>query len=308
MSPVRTWGFVLATAVALCAMGPLAPGVFAAPSATQSAADSVKLESALKRFDAAQRRSLQTQARVKQVSAGLDRIVEEQRVTQARLNSRASFMYRSRDANLISVLLGASTFQEFASRWDLLVRLGKEDARDLLRLAQLRVDAQRSAISILGLQSKQAQAAEELQQEAARARKDLASSKAALAAYRARTSPALRQSTPTAPKRKPKPSDPTQQLHGSGAWKTAVASHYGRNFTGRGASGERIGPYSMMVAHKTLPFGTLIEFEYGGKRAVARVADRGPFTAGRTFDLGPGVVRVLGFSGVHTVRYRIIGR
>jgi rare lipoprotein A (peptidoglycan hydrolase) len=64
----------------------------------------------------------------------------------------------------------------------------------------------------------------------------------------------------------------------------------------------------MMVAHKTLPFGTLIEFEYGGKRAVARVADRGPHSAEREFDLGPGVVRVLGFNGVHEVRYRIIKR
>ena len=110
-------------------------------------------------------------------------------------------------------------------------------------------------------------------------------------------------------KRNPAPKkDPTQQLRGTGSWKTAVASHYGRNFSGRGASGERIGPYSMIVAHKTLPFGTLIEFEYGGKRAVARVADRGPHVAGREFDLGPGVVRVLDFNGVHKVRYRIIQR
>jgi rare lipoprotein A (peptidoglycan hydrolase) len=62
----------------------------------------------------------------------------------------------------------------------------------------------------------------------------------------------------------------------------------------------------MVVAHKTLPFGTLIEFEYEGKRAVARVTDRGPFTLGRDFDLGPGVVRLLDFSGVHEVRFRII--
>ena len=87
-----------------------------------------------------------------------------------------------------------------------------------------------------------------------------------------------------------------------------VASHYGRNFHGRGASGKPIGPYSMMVAHKTLPFGTLIEFEYHGKRAVASVEDRGPFTPGRDFDLGPGVIRVLGFEGVHPIRYRIIKR
>jgi rare lipoprotein A len=62
----------------------------------------------------------------------------------------------------------------------------------------------------------------------------------------------------------------------------------------------------MIVAHKTLPFDTLIEFEYNGKRAVARVADRGPFVTGRDFDLGPGVVRVLDFSGVHEVRFRIV--
>jgi rare lipoprotein A len=85
-----------------------------------------------------------------------------------------------------------------------------------------------------------------------------------------------------------------------------VASHYGRNFTGKGASGKSIGPYSMMVAHKTLPFGTLIEFSYHGRRAVASVEDRGPHVAGREFDLGPGVVRALTFSGVDEVNYRII--
>ena len=64
----------------------------------------------------------------------------------------------------------------------------------------------------------------------------------------------------------------------------------------------------MIVAHMTLPFGTLIEFEYSGRRAVASVQDRGPHTPGRDFDLGPGVVRVLDFSGVHEVRYRIISQ
>ena len=64
----------------------------------------------------------------------------------------------------------------------------------------------------------------------------------------------------------------------------------------------------MMVAHKTLPFHTLIEFMYNGKRCVASVEDRGPFTPGREFDLGPGVVRALGFNGVHPIQYRIIGR
>ena len=102
--------------------------------------------------------------------------------------------------------------------------------------------------------------------------------------------------------------DIVQQLTGSGAWKKGLASHYSRTFSGRGANGERIGPYTMMVAHKTLPFGTLVEIEYRGRRAVAKVADRGPHSKERVFDLGPGVVRVLNFNGVHQVRYRIIDR
>jgi rare lipoprotein A len=138
--------------------------------------------------------------------------------------------------------------------------------------------------------------------EVARARKELAASESALREYAARTAITVK------PVASPKKSDATPQLGGTGAWKSAVASHYGKNFTGRGASGKRIDPYSMMVAHETLPFGTLIEFEYNGRRAVASVEDRGPYSSGRSFDLGPGVVRALGFNGVHSVQYRIVKR
>lgn len=215
-------------------------------------------------------------------------------------------MYRSGNTGLISMVLGAATFQELTTRWDFLVRFGKENARDLLRLKRLRARTERSATSMLELQSSQARAVDELAREVAGTRKELASSQAALAAYRARTAAATaaKPSTAATPARP----DTTPQVRGSGAWSTAVASHYGRNFSGRGANGELIGPYSMIVAHKTLPFGTLIEFEYRGKRAIARVTDRGPHVAGRTFDLGPGVVRVLNFNGVDEVRYRIIKR
>ena len=209
-------------------------------------------------------------------------------------------MYRSGDTNFVSVLLGAATFQEFASRWELLTRMSAQDAQDLRDLAVARVKVDRSVKSLLRLQADEARAVDATAREVARARKELAANQAALAEYRARTAAGAKRPAPR-PKR-----DSTQRLQGSGAWQTAVASHYGRNFTGRGASGERIGPYSMIVAHKTLPFGTLVEFEYKGKRAVARVVDRGPNSPGRTFDLGPGVVRVLNFNGVHEVRYRII--
>ena len=302
MSLRRTKVFPIATAVAALVIGLSAAPALAAPSAAQTASDRAQVERAVRRLESARARSERTAARVEQASAELDRVLAQAEQAQARLSSRTRMMYRSGDTNFVTVLLGAATYQEFASRWQLLTRMSRQDAEDLRALAIARTKAERSAKSLLRLQADQARSVDLIAREVARARKELASSQAALAAYSAKAeAPAKRR--PSRPKR-----DSTQQMCGSGAWKTAVASHYGRNFSGRGASGERIGPYSMMVAHKSLPFGTLIEFEYNGKRAVARVADRGPFSAGRTFDLGPGVVRVLDFNGVHEVRYRIIKR
>ncbi len=90
-------------------------------------------------------------------------------------------------------------------------------------------------------------------------------------------------------------------------WKTARASWYGPGFYGNTmAGGGVLTPDSMVVAHRTLPFGTRIEFSYKGRTCIAVVQDRGPFTAGRVFDLGPGTAKALGFSGVAMVGYRIL--
>jgi rare lipoprotein A (peptidoglycan hydrolase) len=90
-------------------------------------------------------------------------------------------------------------------------------------------------------------------------------------------------------------------------WRSAVASWYGPGFYGNTmASGQILTETSMVVAHRTLPFGTRIEFSYHGRTCVAVVMDRGPYSSGRTFDLGPGTAKALGFSGVATVQYRIL--
>lgn len=90
-------------------------------------------------------------------------------------------------------------------------------------------------------------------------------------------------------------------------WRSAVASWYGPGFYGNTmASGEILTTTSMVVAHRTLAFGTRIEFSYHGRTCVAVVMDRGPYSSGRTFDLGPGTAKALGFSGVGTVQYRIL--
>lgn len=93
----------------------------------------------------------------------------------------------------------------------------------------------------------------------------------------------------------------------TGAWQTARVSWYGPNFYGNTmAGGGTLTPDSMVVAHRSMDFGTKIEFRYNGRTCVAVVQDRGPFIAGRVFDLGPGTAKALGFSGVGNVEWRVV--
>lgn len=308
MSSRPTYRIVRTLATAACVFALLAQPVAGAPSAAGTASHRAALERAVAEYEAARAESASLDARLAAASAELDTLIAEEDAARARLRSRVQVMYRLPDADFLSMLLGASSMQEFVTRWDLLSRIVRQDTATIGELEAARERAGRSAEELIALQTEQARSLDELSSAVARARESLAASEAALREYETRTSATTPQPSRAKAASGSSKADPTQQLTGNGEWKTAVASHYGRNFTGRGASGEAIGPYSMIVAHKTLPFGTLIEFEYNGKRCVAKVADRGPHVAGREFDLGPGVVRVLGFSGVHQVRYRLIAR
>lgn len=304
MSSRRTVRFVITAVVTTCILGVGALPATAVPTAGEVTADRAALDAALARYDAALAEASSIDAQVAEASAELDGLVLEQQRQQARLQARVAAMYRSTDADTLLLLLTASDFQELAERIDLLERMARQANENLKALKLAREATEASATELLELQARQAETLAALEQEVAIARQELAASQAALAEYEAQMAAKAKAAKAAAEAA----SRVNQQLAGSGEWGTAVASHYGWNFTGKGASGEVIGPYSMIVAHKTLPFGTLIEFEYEGKRAVAKVADRGPYTAGREFDLGPGVARVLGFTGVHEVRYRIISQ
>ncbi|MHB9003627.1 MAG: RlpA-like double-psi beta-barrel domain-containing protein [Coriobacteriia bacterium] len=294
--------------LALCLSGALAMPAIAAPSMTETVADRQALERAVEQFEAAQSRAADIDERIARSSAELDRIVALEGASQSRLYARMMVLYRMDEGSYISLLLGASSIQDFVNRLDMLTRMARSDAESLSELRAARAKAGRSSEELIKLQADAARERDERAKKVAYARAELAASQAALREYEERTARAALRAAKSAPVTPDTDVAPVQQPTGGGAWKTAVASHYGRNFTGRGANGQPIGPYSMIVAHKTLPFGTTIEFEYKGRRAVAKVADRGPYTPGRTFDLGPGVVRVLDFSGVHEVRYRIIAR
>lgn len=121
--------------------------------------------------------------------------------------------------------------------------------------------------------------------------------------------PAAKAATPIAKPVKRTTTSVSRGASTAGGWKTAKVSWYGPGFYGHTmAGGGQLTPTSMVVAHRSMAFGTRIEFSYKGKTCIAVVQDRGPYISGRTFDLGPGTAKTLGFSGVGTVSYRILGR
>jgi rare lipoprotein A (peptidoglycan hydrolase) len=81
-----------------------------------------------------------------------------------------------------------------------------------------------------------------------------------------------------------------QTFRGESSW-------YGKPFHGRQtASGERYDMYGMTAAHKTLPFGTLVQVTNleNNKKVIVRVNDRGPFIRRRVLDLSYAAAKKLG--------------
>lgn len=84
------------------------------------------------------------------------------------------------------------------------------------------------------------------------------------------------------------------------AFRPALASWYGEGQAL--ACGGHLTPGMMGVAHKSLPCGTKVTIRYRGRQVRVPVVDRGPYSGGREFDLGPGVRSALRFDGVGTVQ------
>jgi rare lipoprotein A len=82
-------------------------------------------------------------------------------------------------------------------------------------------------------------------------------------------------------------------------FRLAEASWYGGG--GSLACGGSLTSSTMGVANKTLPCGTLITIRYGGHMVRVPVIDRGPYVAGREFDLTEATKDALGFGGVGDV-------
>jgi rare lipoprotein A (peptidoglycan hydrolase) len=71
------------------------------------------------------------------------------------------------------------------------------------------------------------------------------------------------------------------------------------------ACGGVLGRDELGVAHKTAPCGTLITFTYGGRSVTVPVIDRGPYIAGREWDLTGATAAALGFPGLGPIRWSL---
>ena len=85
-------------------------------------------------------------------------------------------------------------------------------------------------------------------------------------------------------------------------YRPAEASYYGPGLYGNGlACGGTLNPGTIGVAHKTMPCGTKLTLRHAGRSVNVRVIDRGPFVAGREFDLTAATKNRLRFGSTGTV-------
>src|SRR5436309_11641525 len=89
---------------------------------------------------------------------------------------------------------------------------------------------------------------------------------------------------------RPPTQQPPEVLHG-------VASWYGQEFAGRTtANGEIFDPLLMTAAHRTLPFGTIVDVKNPKTMQTVRVRvnDRGPYIGNRLIDLSYAAAQQIG--------------
>ena len=89
---------------------------------------------------------------------------------------------------------------------------------------------------------------------------------------------------------------------------TPTSAGTARGFYGNGtACGQTLTKELVGVAHRTLPCGTMVTFRYNGKTVTAPVIDRGPYVAGRTWDLSKGLCTLLDHCFTGTIEWKMGG-
>jgi hypothetical protein len=100
-----------------------------------------------------------------------------------------------------------------------------------------------------------------------------------------------------------------QGLQASGVRLKGVASWYGPYFHGRlTATGETFDQHDLTAAHRTLPFGTLLQVRnlQNNRTVIVRINDRGPYFGNRSLDLSRAAARCLGGEAAGLINYEAL--
>lgn len=91
---------------------------------------------------------------------------------------------------------------------------------------------------------------------------------------------------------------------------SGLASYYSNSLAGhKTANGEKYDPTLLTAAHRSLPFGTIVEVTRPDGRTVrVRINDRGPFSKGRVIDLSLKAAEEIGLlkEGVAKVTVKVV--
>lgn len=87
-----------------------------------------ELDQASANYEAAHQEQIDAQDRVDEAQKQIEEKTAQIEKDQQRLSDRARDMYRSGDTNFLDVILGASSFEQFATTWNMLETLNGNDA------------------------------------------------------------------------------------------------------------------------------------------------------------------------------------
>ncbi len=103
-----------------------------------------KVEIAAEDYNEASARYREVSAKASAAEARLAKVAATLAKLRARLGDRATFMYRSGPLSFLEVLLGTNDFAEFATVWDLLAEMNREDASMVAELRTAKAEAQQA--------------------------------------------------------------------------------------------------------------------------------------------------------------------
>ena len=88
----------------------------------------------------------QAKANVQEAQDKIDSANQRIGVLQEQLGNRARSMYRSGSASVLDLLFGSTSFQEFATNWNLLERLNQADANTVAETKSLKAEVQEEKV------------------------------------------------------------------------------------------------------------------------------------------------------------------